>query len=775
MRSKTTIWGAFISVMLSVMVLTCIIGVRGGLTDTMETMLKSAGQRFYVVSFALNSAGGGLTRTEAERLLDLLAGLDSVQDVACKRVAAVDISATIIAKGDRRSSVPVYVFSPVTENYLEVRGEKPVEGRWFTREEIEKGADVCTVSRRIAAETGVSVGDKLFPLLRFEIKGVPPAELRVVGIEEGNDIEVHIPWNHPWAYRTLSAATDVWFFVRPKIGLMEESMAECEDALRELENLPEWRVKVPPERTVAYVKVVRSYLRSFLWIAVIGVGVANLNVGGVLLALAEATRRERGVKRALGQSRLNSVTELVGRGFSLTLAGSATGVVLGYFLAPHAAQLIGEQSVVTPTVVLLCLAVTAIVCLGATIIPSVVAVRTDPVEAIRGEASSRRGFLDMHAGSVIAVMGVVVAVVSMVVIQGLGRATEINADRLIELGGRNGLVIQGYDPFERARLGVEAEYPTPEDFARVQQLQGELGFKSAYLITSVVNVASGREVAGLAVTGVMGDALSVKGLRTKWGLSEVGPGKCVLGYETAKRLFGNPAKAVGQRLTIGEDVQCIVAGVLEPVPRGMVSKVVEPDDTLYMPYEEAIGARGFDVSPKGAEIFLRFESEEALKNGKDEIVSLLPVENDVPVYAVTEPLRSLEEYKNFRAKSGRVFSLFASIALVGSGIGLFNYMVVEVLNRRKEIGVLRAVGASKTEIAKDVLREGLFVTGAGGVTAFAISAALLVLMGNPLPVVEWMRLFCLALAISGVLGILSGLAPAIMASNQDPVECLRME
>ncbi|HHY34378.1 MAG TPA: hypothetical protein GX510_01880, partial [Firmicutes bacterium] len=42
------------------------------------------------------------------------------------------------------------------------------------------------------------------------------------------------------------------------------------------------------------------------------------------------------------------------------------------------------------------------------------------------------------------------------------------------------------------------------------------------------------------------------------------------------------------------------AGVLEPVPRGMVSKVVEPDDTLYMPYEEAIGARGFDVSPKGA-------------------------------------------------------------------------------------------------------------------------------------------------------------------------------
>ncbi len=120
---------------------------------------------------------------------------------------------------------------------------------------------------------------------------------------------------------------------------------------------------------------------------------------------------------------------------------------------------------------------------------------------------------------------------------------------------------------------------------------------------------------------------------------------------------------------------------------------------------------------------------------KETILSLLPVENGEVAFKVVEPFKVLGEYREFRAKSGKIFSLSGSIALMGSGIGIFNYMIVEVLNRRKEIGVLRAVGVPK-----------------------------------------WLRLFGIALGLSGALGALSGLGPAlVVASNQDPVECLRME
>lgn len=630
MHTKSAVLSTLACLTLSTMVLTCITGVRGGLSDALERVLQTSRSYYYTVRFPNPPSGSGLTRAKAQELLEILARSDFAKDVACVRTLDLPL-VYYTRESSPAPGVPLpgaILVGFATLNYPLVVGEKPAQGRWFTREEVDKGADVCVAHTGIVSKSRAQVGSDLFSALPFEVESPSPACIQLVGIFGYSDVDsrihAYLPWNHPWAVMTSHERTEVIYYVQPKPGFMEESMAESERTLKAMGGLPEWHMNRPPDAAIAYVRVVRSYLRSFLWVAVIGLAVACLNVGGVLLVLGQAEKRETGIKRAAGCSRFRSMLEFLVRGLMLALAGSLLGVALGCRVAPHVARLIGEQSAIGLKTLVLNVGIAGAACLVMTVVPALIAVRIDPVEAIAGQSLSRRGFLQMRAGSVIAVIGVIVALVSIVMIQGLGRVTEMNADKLIELGGRNGLVIQGYDPVDRVGLGTQRKFPLLDDFLQVRRLEDELGFKCAYLMSSIVNVASEENVVAVAVTGVAGEALKVKGLRAKWGTAEVGSGRCVLGYETARQLFGNPAKAVGRSVVVGDDVQVPVTGVLEPVPRGMVSKVVEPDETLYMPFEEAIRVRAFEVTPRGAEIFLRFGSEEALENGKERVISILP-------------------------------------------------------------------------------------------------------------------------------------------------------
>lgn len=142
-------------------------------------------------------------------------------------------------------------------------------------------------------------------------------------------------------------------------------------------------------------------------------------------------------------------------------------------------------------------AVASLAYLLAILVPAAVAVESDPVEAIGEDVFTHRRFLDVRVGSVIAALGVVAAVVSMVVIQGLGRATEAKVDRLADLAGRNGLSIQSHEPFDRARLGISRGYPTVDDYLKVGQFEEQLALCSAYLMTSRLNVASREKVVGV--------------------------------------------------------------------------------------------------------------------------------------------------------------------------------------------------------------------------------------------------------------------------------------
>jgi putative ABC transport system permease protein len=124
-----------------------------------------------------------------------------------------------------------------------------------------------------------------------------------------------------------------------------------------------------------------------------------------------------------------------------------------------------------------------------------------------------------------------------------------------------------------------------------------------------------------------------------------------------------------------------------------------------------------------------------------------------------------------------VFMMVSSISAVVGGIVIMNVMLVSVTERTKEIGVRRALGATKWDIAKQFLTESVMqclIGGFVGVSAgFAIATLLRTFTAFPASVQTWVAI--LGLILSSVIGLFFGIYPAMRASELDPVVALRAE
>ena len=122
--------------------------------------------------------------------------------------------------------------------------------------------------------------------------------------------------------------------------------------------------------------------------------------------------------------------------------------------------------------------------------------------------------------------------------------------------------------------------------------------------------------------------------------------------------------------------------------------------------------------------------------------------------------------------------LVSTIALVISGIGIMNIMLVTVTERTREIGIRMAVGASRREILIQFLTEATLISLAGGSVGIAVGVAVplsvrLFADNIQIPISFWS--IGIAFAVSSVVGLVFGMLPASRASKLNPTEALRYE
>ncbi len=151
--------------------------------------------------------------------------------------------------------------------------------------------------------------------------------------------------------------------------------------------------------------------------------------------------------------------------------------------------------------------------------------------------------------------------------------------------------------------------------------------------------------------------------------------------------------------------------------------------------------------------------------------------NKVEDFEIIIPELLLEQEQNTKRIFNIVLGAIASISLLVGGIGIMNIMLASVLERTKEIGIRRAVGAKQKDVLLQFLSEAVAISLAGGITGIIIgvggSFLIESLTGINTIVSPWAVLISFFVSIS--VGLIFGIAPARKASLQDPIELLRYE
>jgi putative ABC transport system permease protein len=363
---------------------------------------------------------------------------------------------------------------------------------------------------------------------------------------------------------------------------------------------------------------------------------------------------------------------------------------------------------------------------------------------------------------------------------------------------------------------AELVEPDPITPAALEEMAAIPGVKEviprAYIMAQAMMKFGKLESYG-NVVGIGTDDLSNLGYPMLSGTSELTKGSVVMGEEVLKNFY-NPSmrpgqepppppdlqdetiileiikwtydEETGQGMEVKKNLRLKVAGIIE-------SSQSEADYMVYMPLDQVLDINGwvqgrrFDPNQEGYEMAI------VVAEDREQVIDIAEQISNLG-YMANTPQEFIQGVNSFFVVLQVIFGGVGGVALLVAAIGIANTMTMAILERTREIGLMKAVGATNRDVLSIFLGEAAgigFIGGVGGILLGVLGGKLINVlgsvymagqssasyggMGSGISVVTPAWLIFFAIAFSTLIGLLSGLYPALRAASLVPVRALKYE
>ncbi len=394
-------------------------------------------------------------------------------------------------------------------------------------------------------------------------------------------------------------------------------------------------------------------------------------------------------------------------------------------------------------------------------------------------------------------LGIVLGVCSVMTMLAIGTgASEEAQEQIMKLGSHN-IILQSVEPPEnesgtQVTSRIRQFGITHQDHRRIKKLPNISLTVPARRVRKSCSRGSNRIesvdfVGTVPAYAEVNDVTVLRGTFLKDIHMQKRAAVCVLGKDTARKLFPL-GDALGSYIIRGE-LRFRVVGIITSFARGELGGQEikgDPNSEIYIPLETLNVVFGEKTDVQGSriveevqlhELIVRIDKLEDIHFTELLIRRILEQSHDKEDYRVIVPYALLLQTR----RTKRIFSivLFAigAISLLVGGIGIMNITLATVLERTREIGIRRAMGAKRRHIIFQFLAETVMLALFGGVLGVVIGLVVpfLVEKFSGMRTVVTMLSIVMSFGISAAVGVIFGIYPAYRAAHMDPIDALRHE